>query len=310
MRISPKRLILSASDVINTINANIPKKLDLSFVNNVIKMDDLKLEFELMKTRNLPLLRSVYQAVERGDIVMCRADNVSSSIGFAFGVDKDTNTINKVFVNLVRYIKVSNGVDTEGNLNNKMEIIGGFEVLYNLLLSAYVALKTEKIFNSPTVVSSMCELYTDIFSQLISRGFANPIDGEKFRFIVKYFFFNGKVKPEDLAESTRYGIDKYRALEIKHGDFFSGRELSLEDLCNTIVAEFPPIAKTNLNIKDLIIAAITGLGDSGVYILDNMPYLVAVMVAKLRRGRMFNGYMLKMLERDQTILSKMYQAIG
>ena len=191
-----------------------------------------------------------------------------------------------------------------------MEIIGGFEVLYNLLLSAYVALKTEKIFNSPTVVSSMCELYTDIFSQLISRGFANPIDGEKFRFIVKYFFFNGKVKPEDLAESTRYGIDKYRALEIKHGDFFSGRELSLEDLCNTIVAEFPPIAKTNLNIKDLIIAAITGLGDSGVYILDNMPYLVAVMVAKLRRGRMFNGYMLKMLERDQTILSKMYQAIG
>jgi len=41
-----------------------------------------------------------------------------------------------------------------------------------------------------------------------------------------------------------------------------------------------------------------------------MPYLVAVMVAKLRRGRMFNGYMLKMLERDQTILSKMYQAIG
>ena len=53
MRISPKRLILSASDVVNTINASIQNKLDLSFVNNVIKMSDLKLEFELMKTRNL-----------------------------------------------------------------------------------------------------------------------------------------------------------------------------------------------------------------------------------------------------------------
>lgn len=310
MRISPKRLILSASDVVNTINASIQNKLDLSFVNNVIKMSDLKLEFELMKTRNLPLLRSVYSAVERGDIVMCRANDVSSSIGFAFGVDKSINTINKVFVNLSRYIKVSNGVDTEGNLNNKMEIIGGFEVLYNLLLSAYVSLKTEKIFNSPTVVSSMSELYTDVFSQLISRAFANPIDGEKFRFIIKYFFFNGKVKGEDLAESTRYGIDKYRTLEIKHEDFFSGKELSLDDLVNTIIAEFPPIAKTNMTVRDLIMAAVTGLGDSGVYILDNMPYLVAVMVAKLRRGRMFNGYMLKMLERDQTLLSKMYQALG
>jgi len=192
MRISPKRLILSASDVVNIINAHVPKKLDLSFVNNVVKMSDLKLEFELMKTRNLPLLRSVFQAVERGDIVMCRADYIGNSIAFAFGVDKETNTINKVFINLVRYIKVSNGVDVEGNLNNKMEIIGGYEVLYNLLLSGYMALKTEKIFNSPSVVASLSELYTDIMSQLISRGFANPIDGEKFRFIVKYFFFNGK----------------------------------------------------------------------------------------------------------------------
>lgn len=310
MRISPKRLILSASDVVNTINANISNKLDLSFVNNIVKMSDLKLEFELMKTRNLPLLRSVYSAVECGDVIMCRANDVSSSIAFAFGVDKITNTVNKVFINLSRYIKVSNGVDTEGNLNSKMEIIGGFEVLYNLLLSGYVALKTEKIFNSPTVVNAMSELYTDTFSQLVSRGFANPIDGEKFRFIVKYFFFNGKVKGEDLAEVSRYGLDKFRTLEIKHEDFFSGRELSLEDLVSIIVSEFPPIAKTNMTVRDLVMACVTGFGDSGVYILDNMPYLVAVLVAKLRRGRMFNGYMLKMLERDQTLLSKMYQAIG
>jgi hypothetical protein len=310
MRISPKRLILSASDVVNIINAHVPKKLDLSFVNNVVKMSDLKLEFELMKTRNLPLLRSVFQAVERGDIVMCRADYIGNSIAFAFGVDKETNTINKVFINLVRYIKVSNGVDVEGNLNNKMEIIGGYEVLYNLLLSGYMALKTEKIFNSPSVVASLSELYTDIMSQLISRGFANPIDGEKFRFIVKYYFFNGKVKGEDLAETSRYGIDKFRSLEIKHEDYFSGKELSLEDLTTCIVTEFPPIAKTNLDAFELIKAAVNGFGDSAVYVIDNMPYLIGVVTAKLRRGRMFNGYMLKMLERDQTILSKMYQAIG
>lgn len=311
MIIRPERLLLTSGDVINTINANSGKKIDLSFVQEPVNLKDLEGDFTLMKSRSLPLLKSVIAAVEYGSIIICKSPVNSSSVMFAFGLNKSSNVVDKVFVNIERISKITEVVNSKGEIREKVEIVGGYEELFNTLLAAYIGLKTNKVFNSPSVISALSDLYVDTIAQIVSRNFGNPVDGEKFRFITKYFFFDGQVKGTQLAETTRYGIDKFRPLEVKYPEFFEKKGLSLEDYIGIVSAEFPSLLRGNIDVKNLIIAAVTGLGDNGVYMLDNMAYFLSIVVSKARRSKLFKGYMLKSIESEAgKLMTTILQSLG
>ena len=311
MIVRPERILLTSGDVINTINANSGKKIDLSFVQHPVNLKDLEGDFTLMKSRSLPLLKSVISAVEYGSIVICKSSVSSSSVMFVFGLNKSSNTIDKVFVNIERISKITEVVNSQGQIREKVEIVGGYEELFNVLLAAYIGLKTNKVFNSPSVINVMSDLYVDTIAQIVSRNFGNPVDGEKFRFLTKYFFFDGQVKGTQLAELTRYGVDKFRPLEVKYPDFFEKRGITLEEYIQVISAEFPSLLRGNIDTKNLIIAAVTGLGDNGVYMLDNMAYFLAIVVSKARRSKLFKGYMLTSIESESgRLMTTILQSLG
>ena len=313
MVVKPNRLLMSNTDVYKIINSQANTKLDLSFMDksNIIKVSDIKTDIDLIKTRNMPLMRQVVDAVESGKIVLCRTNNVGSSIVYVFGSKNGGNSIDTVFVNITRFSKIEKGVTATGEMVNKPIIIGGYEVLYNVLIGAYMGLNVNRVFLGASVVNKIREIYTDLFAQIISRNFGNVIDGEKFRFMVAHYFFNGELLGNEVAQLTRFQLDKAAALASQYPEWYNSRETkSLAEFINILVQEFPSLGRRNLSPESFVISTVTSLGDNAVYMIDNFAYLVAVITAKARRSKVFAGYMLKSIESDSTqLLSALYQSV-
>ena len=313
MVVKPNRLLMSNTDVYKIINSQANTKLDLSFMDksNIIKVSDIKTDIDLIKTRNMPLMRQVVDAVESGKIVLCRTNNVGSSIVYVFGSKNGGNSIDTVFVNITRFSKIEKGVTATGEMVNKPIIIGGYEVLYNVLIGAYMGLNVNRVFLGASVVNKIREIYTDLFAQIISRNFGNVIDGEKFRFMVAHYFFNGELLGNEVAQLTRFQLDKAAALASQYPEWYNSRETkSLAEFINILVQEFPSLGRRNLSPESFVISTVASLGDNAVYMIDNFAYLVAVITAKARRSKVFAGYMLKSIESDSTqLLSALYQSV-
>lgn len=314
MELKPNRVVLTETDVFTIINDKSSTKLDLSFIDkkNHVDVSDLYADIELIKSRNFPLLRSVIKAFESGDIILCATENTSSSITFVYGTNSSKTQIIKVFANITRIAKYETVVDYKtGNTKRKINVVGGYEELYNILLAAYVGLNAAKAYRNPKLVTMIRNIYTDIFAQITSRSFGNPIDGEKFRFMVGHFFYNGNVSGRDLGYLTKYAPDRVQALELSHPDWFTQKTpISFNSFIDVIGKEFPTISRENLSPTSFVLSAVTSLGDNAVYILDNQAYLLSVIVAKARRSKLFGGYMLKTIEADASILlSSIYQSV-
>lgn len=313
MLVKPNRLLMSNTDTYKIINSQANVKLDLSFMENknFVRPDDIRADLELIKTRNLPLSRQVVEAVETGRIVLCRNNNVSSSIVYVFGSKNAGQSLDNVFVNMTRFSKEEKSVNINGDIINKPIIIGGFEVLYNVILGAYMGLHVQKVLLGPSVTSKIRDIYTDLFSQIISRNFGNPIDGEKFRFMVNHFFYNGEVTGSEVAQATRFQLDKAATLVSQYPEWFERRsELGLSEFIEILAKEFPSLSRRNLTPENFVIASVTSLGDNAVYMIDNFAYLVAVVTAKARRSKVFAGYMLRSVERDaSSLLSAIFQSV-
>ena len=313
MIVKSNRLLMSNTDVYNIINSQANTKLDLSFVDksNHVRPDEIRGDLDLIKTRNLPLMRQVTEAVESGKIIICRNNNVSSSIVYVFGSKNGGNSIDNVFVNISRFSKVERAVTATGEMINKPTIIGGYEVLYNVLIGAYMGLNVNRVFLGASTTNKIREIYTDLFAQVMSRQISNPVDGMKFRFMVDHFFFNGQISGAECAQLTNYQLDKAAALTSKYPEWFARRDtLPLKEFIEILAEEFPSLARRGLTPETFVIAAVTSLGDNAVYMLDNYAYLVAVLTAKARRSKVFAGYMLKSIESDAgTLLSALYQSV-
>lgn len=313
MIIKPNRQLMSNTDVYKIINDQTNTKLDLSFMDkqNIINPSDVATELDLIKTRNLPLVRQIIDDINSGRIVLCRNNNVSSSIVYVFGSKDNGRSLSNVFVNVTRFSKEEKGVNAAGEFTNKTIIIGGYEVLYGVLLGAYVGLNAQKVLIGPNVTTKVRDIYTDLFSQIISRNFGNPIDGEKFRFMVNHFFYNGEVTGTEVAQATRFQLDKAAALAAQYPDWYVKRDsLSLVEFIEILAQEFPSLARRNLNPENFVISSVTSLGDNAVYMIDNVAYMLAVFTAKAKRSKIFPGYMLKSLERDaSTLLTAIFQSL-
>ena len=313
MVVKPNRLLMSNTDVYKIINSQANTKLDLSFMDksNLIRVEDIKGELDLIKTRNMPLMRQVVEAVESGKIVLCRTNNVGSSIVYVFGSKNGGSNVDTVFVNITRFSKIEKGVTATGELVNKPTIIGGYEVLYNVLIGAYMGLNVNRVFLGASVVTKIREIYTDLFAQIISRNFGNVIDGEKFRFMVAHYFFNGELLGNEVAQLSRFQLDKAAALAAQYPEWYNSKDTkSLSEFINILVQEFPSLGRRNLTPESFVISTVTSIGDNAVYMIDNFAYLVAVITAKARRSKVFAGYMLKSIESDATqLLSALYQSV-
>lgn len=313
MRLKYNRILTSATDTYNIINSQANAKLDLSCADpkNFISLSDLRTDLELIKGRNFPLVRDVMNALESQRIIISTANNVSSSLTYIPMMNKSNTEIEKVIVNVARFSKSVKGVDpTTGEFKSSISIIGGYEVLYNALFGAYMVLMSQRIFMDNNATTVVREIYVDLFSQIISRNFGNPVDGEKFRFMVNHFFFNGDVTGMEVAQATRFQLDKASVLESQYPDWFARQEgLQLGKFIEILANEFPSLSRRNLDPKNFVIQSATSLGDNALYIMDNYAYLLGVLATRSRKSKIFAGYMLKSVESEAgTLLSALTRA--
>lgn len=313
MKLLPNRILLSNTDLFTIINENSANKIDLSFIEKRfhLDIDDFKTELDLIRSRNYPLLRQVLNALESKQIILCNNDNIKTSVVYIFGTDKSDN-ISTVFVNMSRYIKTEQSVDpSTGNIKNNISTTNGYEELYNLLLSAYIGLKAKLVYNNSKAVTILRNIYADIFSQLMSKSYGNPLDGETFRFIVSHFFYNGDISGQDLGMLLKYNPDRVTALMLKYPGYFDKRDgIQLSEVIDLICKEFPSLARNDLNTAGFIVNSASKIGDNALYILDNNTYFLSMCVAKARRSKVFIGYSLKPIESDSsTLLANIYQSV-
>lgn len=279
----------------------------------LVNLSDLAEDLELIEKTNAPLTGAIIKALRQKEIILGTTDNMKSSIVFMYAMNTGKTNIEKVFVNIARFSKLTKTVDFRtGDMTNKVEIIGGHKVLYDILLSAYAGLHAQRVFNSPTAVKEIKDIYVDIISRIISMRFGNPGDGEKLRFLISYFFFNGDVSIQDLALSSSFRMGEVAALCTKYPILNQRGPILLSDFLGLLGEEFPSLAKKNITKPvNFILETVSSIGDNAVYILDNQPYLLSVLVSRARKSKLFPGYMLKDIESDAgTLLTAILRAIA
>lgn len=310
MNLKLERIMSSKSEVLEIIKQK-GRTLDLSFADpkNHIKSKIFDAELNMISKLQLPLRSQVLSALEQKRIILGKSNtNIGSSLLFVFGTDGQNGVVKTVFVNMTKFVKNSRTVDPEtGDYIDGVTLQGGWEVLWELLYSAYIALNADKVYKNNDITRLIKTYYTDAMAQITSYSAGNPGDGVKFRFITDYFFYNGSVPVVDLAEGVRFNVTTAKVLKEQYPNFFDAKKsLTLEDYCNIINSEFKTFKKP-ISPESYVASGITSLGDTGVYLLDNQVYLLAIMAAKAMVKRYNNilkgqsrivqgGFMLKQIE--------------
>lgn len=307
------RLLISKSSIYQNIESK-GKSYDLSMLDkkNFISLKDLSPVIGEIKMRNLPLTPFIINELENGRIILTTSNSQGSSIQLIPGLNDNNNSkLSRVFVNCNLISKKEKRVDSEtGDITDGVTV-KNFEDLYNILLGAYVALNVDKIINNMYIMKEISEVYIDMLAQIISRGFGNPMDGEKLRFIIKMFFYNGIITGEELAGVEKYNIDSAKFLSSKYPDFFSLGNKSLEQLVEVISEEFPTIK--GCTIDKFIGECIKAFGSNAVLAVDNYPYLMSVLVTRMRKDRsgVYGGYILKLIDPiGRKMLSEILRAVN
>jgi len=301
----PNRILFSKSEVYNQIAKD--NRIDQSYLNkeNYIDLKDIQKELVTIEEGVYPLKKQILTALKKKDLVLTRANSQGSSVMYHCGMDGSKEHINTVFINLSRIVKNKKTVDDNGDISDSVTITGGYVNLYDALFGGIAALNAERLCQSSDIINDAREFYTSSIAQIVSKGFGNPLDGDKFRFIVDVFFMNGTTSPDDIAIKTEFNRNKLNILKNTYPEYF-GRNpegLKITDMIRIINAEFK-VFKEPVTLNKLIMAAQSGLEDVGTYVLDNIPYLLAMMAVKTRKGRLFNGYLTKIIERKAAAFSK------
>lgn len=307
------RMLVSKSSIFQNIESK-GKKYDLSMLDkkNFINLSDLNDVLGEIQMRNLPLTPFIIAELENGRIILTTSDSQGSSIQIMPALNDNNNTkVSRVFVNCNLISKKEKKVNMNtGNLEEGVTV-KNFEDLYNILLGAYVALNTDKIVNNMSVMREIGEVYIDMIAQIISRGFGNPMDGDKLRFIIKMFFYNGIITGEELASVEKYNIDSAKFLSTKYPEFFSRGNKTLEQFLEVVNDEFPTIK--DCTVDKFIGECVKAFGSNAVLAVDNYPYLLSVLVTRMRKDRsgVYGGYILKLIDPiSRKMLSEILRAVN
>lgn len=312
MLLKTNRILFSESEVFNTIKQK-GRTIDLTFTmpKNHIKPETFEHELSMIQSVNLPLKNNILAALKNGSLVLGRSETqVGSSLLFTFGMDASKTKIVKVFINMTKFTKITmDKVNVRtGDLEKQTTLIGGWETLWELLYAAYVGLNAQRLYKNSILVKYMKTFYTDIIAQITSYAFGNPADGVKFRYLTDMLFFNGTINPFDLAEDVKFNRATVNVLKEQYPKYFEqySDDINITSWIKVINSEFK-VFKKPVNLDDMVGTAITGLGDTGVYLLDNGAYLLCIMAAKAMSKKYTSllksqskiiqgGYMLKQVE--------------
>ena len=306
MILKPSRVLLSKSELFNVINSK--RKLDISFLKNTINLSQLKGPIADIKLRRFPALRQIMNALTEKKIILCHTSNNSSGIVYSPVMDKQNKQIVSIMVNLSKFAKKQVIVNTlTGDTEEVLNI--NYEILYNLLFGAVVSLNSRKCYLNGNLVKYLRTIYTDMMVQILTRSFGNAVYGDRFRFVIGYFFHNGEINAKDLAQMTKFDENKAAVVANAHPEFFSGKELKVSDLLDLITEEFSNMKDVNMDA--FIAGAVTMLGDSAFYLIDNQAYFLGIITIKCRRDKdIFTGHLLRSIEADKgTISSLILQSI-
>lgn len=307
MIVRPDRILFFQSYLFKSLLNSSLKGSDVSFMNDdqyKVNLKDLDGPMSDLKSRhNLPGMRQIFNAISNQSIQFVFAKGNTSGIVFIPIMDKDKRQVIGVRINLSRFAKKTMVVSTI--TGDTMEVLNiNYETLYTLLFGALSILNTQSCYTNPNLVRYLRTIYVDLVSQIMNRTFGNPIYGDKFRFVLSYFFHNGEISARDLAQATGFDITKVQVMEASYPDFFGKRsDITLQDLLDVIAEEFPNMK--DVNMKKLTAAAITYLGESGFYLLDNQAYYLGVVAVRCRKeGKdIFGGMLLnKRIDQDKAQL--------
>lgn len=301
MKLTRERIILTESELFKAVDKK--RKLDLTFLSTEVKPNEVAIPLRNIAERQMPLASSILQAVRNKQIVLNYVKGNKSSIVFMPLYSDSTGRIEKVSVNVSKFAKSTQLVDPNtGDLSNAINI--QYETLYDLLFGAFCILKSDKLLMDPKLTKFLRTIHIDITQQLLNRSFGNPIFGDKFRFVLGYFFHNGEIDALQLADVMNYDAGKAKVLISSNNEFFNKKVITIYDLMDIIKIEFPNMK--NIDVSKLIATAITLLGDSSYYIVDSLAYFVGVVAVKCRRNRdVFNGSLLRSIEKDRNIILSM-----
>lgn len=309
MILKADRTLFFESYLFNVILAKSPKMGDITFMNDPkykVSLKDINNSIQEMKTRqNLPVLRQILNALTEQRIQLVCAPNNTSGVVYIPMMDKDKREIIGVRINISRVAKKKMTVNSlTGDTQEIVDI--NYEMLYTLLFGALAILNTNRCYNNPNLTKYLRTIYVDIVQQIMNRTFGNPIYGDKFRFVLAYFFHNGEIGATDLANNIKFDIGKAKILENSYPEFFSKKGgITIEDLLELIAEEFPNMK--DVSIDKFVSGAITMLGESAFYILDNQAYFLGVCAVRCRKeGKdVFGGMLLKLIDADKSQISNL-----
>ena len=295
MRVSDNRIKFSESVMFEIIKGISSDKVDMSLVKkeNYIPIEKFRDELNEMKLGKYDLINKIIDALETRKIIVSHTDIKSAAMVYMYATD-DFGNIKTVFVNVDRTMKEDSIYDNKTDkMASTYRIVGGRDKLYQILLGAYISLNTRDVMMSQEITNKVKDYYVDILSSIITNNFGNTMDGEQFRFITSYFFFNGTLDIDSLARVEKFPRERLIMLKNNYGDFFHKRTLKLTDLLEVLGQEYGDYFRVTLDASSLVEAAAGGLGDSGLFILDNIPYFIATIIVAAKKNDIFKGYMLR-----------------
>lgn len=299
MKINLNKLKLSDSSMFKAITKD-GVKTSINFITDPqcqLPKETFGELIDKLKEFKFSMIKDIVAAYENDKITLCVDKDKSNSIIYLPAINKSTGSVEKVFVNIARFTKESTGIDmSTGSTIKKVALIGGHEMLYALLFSAFTYLNIHKIMQSSTVETYVRETYVDIFAEILSRHVSNPVDGEKLRFILSYFFYGGTKTALELAQVLHFNEDIAGNLQRTY-DMSKRDNVEIDWLIDTLITEYPMYKAKGLSIETLIQSSLRGLGSTGIFVLDNTGYLVAAMCARVLSPLMFNGYMFARVEK-------------
>lgn len=268
------RRFISDSEVFSSV------KFNMNWTGARLTEKDLQISFNILELKKKYKYNLMMKYLNAGRIMLCYDKDTNIKIStiqctYAALKGKDAGS---ALCNVTGDVVANNNVGMDGRLDQSF-VIPDTDVLYEFLKFGLVTINTEKLLENTGIRNRVSEVYTDLMCDLITRKFGSSGDGDKLRFMVKYFFFNGAISVDDMCILTKFNPGKAKELEFKYPWFFGGeadRTLTLKTLAKLINEEFK--AMKDITIADLIKACAITYSEQSVFMMDNPSYLLCVIV--------------------------------
>lgn len=284
------RKVLSDSEVFSAV------KFNMNWAGGTLSADDLSITFNILELKRKYKYRVMMEHLKNGRIVLCydKDSNIKvSTIQCAPAIVKSKADSMSALCNLTGDLQVSRSVGADGRMAETF-LVPDSDVLYEFLKFGLVIINTGKLLDNTGIRNRVAEVYTDLMCELLTRRFGSSGDGDKLRFIVKYFFFNGAISVDDLCIINKFNPGKAKEMEFKYPNYFgesAQHTLTLTELAKVINSEFK--AMKQIDLADLIKACAITYSEQSVFMMENPAYLLCVIVNSDNKFSQFKSIALR-----------------